>query len=118
MLAIFLLLAQIQGPVLPVSKPWYDSRAAHKDSWKVCALTAGDLVTTEAILARGGREYSPLVRNRGIRLGVGALGCIALHDLSGKDPEKARKLARIAMVVRGLAFAWNLKGVMARPELQ
>jgi len=99
------------GPTVPDSKPWYDSREAHKDAWAVCVVTAADLGSTELILARGGREYSPLVRNRAVRIGIGALGCVALHDMARRDPEKARKWAKVGIIVRGLAFAWNVRQI-------
>ena len=87
----------------------YDSRDAHKAAWLTCSLTAADLATTEMILARGGREYTPLLGNRAVRISVGAVGCWALHDLAKRDPEKARKWAKVGLVVRGLAAAWNVR---------
>jgi len=90
----------------------YDSRDAHRAANLACAVTALDLGSTELILARGGREYTPLMSNRAVRIGVGAVGCWALHDLAKRDPEKARKWAKIGLVVRGLAAAWNLRQVV------
>lgn len=93
----------------PVAHANYDSRAAHRDGWKVCALTAADLGATELLLARGGfQERTPLLGNRAVRLGVGALGCLALHRIAGNDPEKARKWVIVGAIVRGLAAAWNV----------
>lgn len=114
-----ILAVALAGPPAPVLEPHpalrgYDARDAHRDAWKVCALTAVDLGATEAILASGGREHNPLVRNRAARIGVGALGCWALHDVARRDPEKARKWTKIGLVVRGLAAAWNIRQITAR----
>ena len=107
------------GPPLPAVQlvtpvRGYDARDAHHDANLVCALTAADLTTTELILARGGREFTPLLGNRAVRVGIGALGCWALHDIAGKDPEKARKWAKVGLIVRGLAAAWNVRGLIVR----
>src|SRR6266545_4502246 len=111
-------MAEPCGPPAPSSladaqRHWYDARDAHHDAWKVCGVTAGDLGLTEGIIARGGQEY--LLHNRPVRIGVGALGCLALHDVARKDPDKARSWAKVGLVVRGLAFLWNAKGLMQQP---
>jgi len=90
----------------------YDSRDAHRDAWEACGATALDLGSTEIVIARGGRELVPFFQNRLVRVGVGVLGCVALHDAASHDPERARTWSRIGKVVRGLAFAWNVKEIL------
>jgi len=87
----------------------YEARDAHHDAWKACGATALDLASTELVIARGGRELVPIFRNRAVRVGVGALGCFALHKIASNDPEKARTWSRVGMAIRGLAFGWNVK---------
>jgi len=74
-----------------------------------CVVTGADLALTEGILARGGREYNPVLSNRAVRISVGSLGCAGLLVLSGKNPDKARKVAVVTIIVRGLVMAWNVK---------
>lgn len=114
--------AEMCGPPAPaVSTPVahadYDSRAAHRGAWRVCALTAADLTATELILAGGGREHDPLVKSRALRIGFGALGCLALHRVAGNEPLHARKWIIAGAIVRGLAAAWNIH-VLTRADGQ
>jgi len=120
MLMTILLAAALIGPAAPPVQPvnqvrGYDARDAHRDAWKACGMTALDLGTTELIIGRGGRELIPIFRNRAVRLGVGALGCVGLHHVASRDPERARTWSRIGMLVRGGAFAWNVVDLVRGP---
>jgi hypothetical protein len=120
MLTLLLAVALV-GPPAPVERQvaqvrGYDARDAHRDAWKACGMTALDLGTTEAIIARGGRELVPIFRNRAVRVGVGALGCWGLHHVASNDPGKARTWSRIGLIARGLAVTWNTVDLFRPPN--
>jgi hypothetical protein len=94
-----LLLAASVGPP--------DFREADRSAQVVCATVATDLASTELVLARGGHEL--LVQPRWARVSLGALGCYGITEMAKKNPEKARKWAKAAVVLRvGLTF-WNVR---------
>jgi hypothetical protein len=53
------------------------SRWARREANLLCAASAADLGLTEAVLARGGAESNPLVRNRPLRLSLSLGACVA-----------------------------------------
>jgi hypothetical protein len=94
---------------LLVIGPLQSPKNGHSLVKVACVVTGADLALTEGILARGGREYNPVISNRAVRVSAGALGCAGLLVLSGKNPDKARKVAVVTIIVRGLVMAWNVK---------
>jgi hypothetical protein len=89
--------------------PPQSSKNGHSLVKVACVVTGADLALTEGILARGGREYNPVLSNRAVRISAGSLGCAGLLVLSVKNPDKARKVAVVTIIVRGLVMAWNVK---------
>jgi hypothetical protein len=79
---------------LLVIGPLQSPKNGHSLVKVACVVTGADLALTEGILARGGREYNPVISNRAVRVSAGALGCAGLLVLSGKNPDKARKVER------------------------
>jgi len=117
---------ELVGPPPPATDPWDQSRAiawakeqreaagreARRQANQLCAWSAADLGMTEAVLASaGGHEHNPLVRNRGIRIGLSAAACVlAQHEARGAHPKPAQlrraKWVRIAAVaVNALVLA-------------
>jgi len=47
--------------------------------WMTYGTSAADVITTEVILARGGGELNPLMRNRAVRIGSRSVFCVAFN---------------------------------------
>lgn len=76
---------------------------AKREANQLCVASAADLGLTEVVLARGGAESNPLVRNRGIRISLSAAACAwAQIEARGNHPRPAQlrkaKWARLAFV--------------------
>lgn len=96
-----LLSAALQGPPPPGPR-------GKADVWLACGAMVGDLATTEWAVSRGGVEANPLVKNRGVRLGLGAVQCGGLHLLEKDYPKAAKVAARVTWIARGVAIVWNI----------
>lgn len=78
-----------------------------------CSGTALDLATTEAAIARGGRELNPLLRARGVRIPAKLAACVAL---SARDRRLQRRASTTpmrvtAVVLHAALVGWNLRQI-------
>ena len=87
----------------------------------VVAVSTGDIVTTEALLARGGyAEANPLMQEQAVRLvakAAATAGVIYLHRKFKKKGEhgKAKAVIIIAVSIWGGAFVWNAHHLKESP---
>jgi hypothetical protein len=63
-----------------------------------CSAKAGDLVTTELSLSRGGVEQNPLMKNRAVRISAGVGVCVVAAEVD----HKLQKHTKTRWVVRAL----------------
>ncbi len=89
------------------------------EAWLASATFWGDAISTHAVIERGGVEANPLVRfGIGRRPGPERLAAMAavksVFLLAGtsivqdRDPEAARRFARVAFVITGGVVVWNI----------
>lgn len=84
-----------ESPVQPKDEPGKLFRGL---GWAVYGTSAAEIVTTELLMARGGYERNPLMRNRAVRIGVHIVVPVAVN----KATEFIRKegLPRYALWIR------------------